>query len=145
MVMRPGRIVLSQPGHKHDYLNSIHMLRWDSPFNEIWLRGKLKICHSLHRYHCRKIVQGHGIQRSINPRPVGGGPICPPPCGFSWIGKKTAAPSAAKYSVPSRASIWHQHTKFQVIGHLRSGVIEVKLRSCWSKNEQKSYNLETPT
>ena len=30
--MRPGRIVLSQPGHKHSYLNSIHMLRWDSPF-----------------------------------------------------------------------------------------------------------------
>ena len=30
--MRPGRIVLSQPGHKHGYLNSIHMLRWDSPF-----------------------------------------------------------------------------------------------------------------
>ena len=31
--MRPGRIVLSQPGHKHGYLNSIHILRWDGPFN----------------------------------------------------------------------------------------------------------------
>ena len=59
--------------------------------------------------------------------------------------KKTAARSAAKFSVPSRASIWHLHTKFQVLGHLRSGAIEVKLRSCSSKNEQKSCNLQTIT
>ena len=90
--------------------------------------------------------RGPGAQNSfgsVNPRPVGG--AFWPPLWFFLNSKKTAARSAAKFSVPSRASIWHLHTKFQVLGHLRSGVIEVKLRSCSSKNEQKSCNLETLT
>ena len=67
------------------------------------------------------------------------------PLWFFLNSKKTAARSAAKFSVPSRASIWHLHTKFQVLSHLRSIAIEVKLRSCSSKNEQKSCNLQSLT
>ena len=67
------------------------------------------------------------------------------PLWFSLNSKKTAARSAAKFLIPSWASIWHLHTKFQVLGHLRSGAIEVKLRSCSSKIEQKSCNLQTLT
>ena len=97
--------------------------------------------------HClRRLILFYfaGI-RGLNPRPVGGGAIW---WFFLWFflnSKKTAARSAAKFSVPSRASIWHLHTKFQVLGHPRSGAIEVKLRSCSSKNEQKSCNLQTLT
>ena len=76
--------------------------------------------------------------------PLIGGPLWPP-LWFFLNSKKTAARSAAKFSVPSRASIWHLHTKFQVLGHLRSGAIEAKLRSCSSKNEQKSCNRQTLT
>ena len=80
----------------------------------------------------------------VNPRPVGRGNL-PPPAGCFLNSRKTTARSATKFLVPSRASIWHLPTQFQVIGHLRSGVIEVKLRLCSSKNEQKPWNLEMLT
>ena len=75
--------------------------------------------------------------------PLGGGQYSPL-CIF-LNNKKTAARSPAKFSIASRASIWHLHTQLQVLGYLRSGVIEVELRSCSSKNEQKTLNLETLT
>ena len=81
----------------------------------------------------------------FNPHPVGGGGHYGPPLWFFLNRKKTEARSAAKFSVPSRASICHLHTKFQVLFYLRSGAIEVKLRSCSTKNEQKSCNLQTLT
>ena len=97
---------------------------------------------SMKQYLCNASLSH--IDINLNPRPVGGGGIIPP-LWFFLNSKKAATRSAAKFSVPSRASIWHHHTTFLVLGHLRSGVIEVKLRSCSSKNEQKSCNLQTLT
>ena len=69
----------------------------------------------------------------------------PPPLWFSLNSVKIAVRSAVKFSVPFRKLILHLHTKFQGKFHLRSGVIEVKLRSCSSGNELKTCNLQTFT
>ena len=74
---------------------------------------------------------------------LGGGPFWPPLWFFPG-GAKTAARSAAKFSVPLSASILHMYAKFETKGHHRSWVIEVKPRSCSTKNETKSSNLWTP-
>ena len=49
-----------------DRLETLSLVKVSEPILMKFYCGEnLKICHSLQRYHCGEIVQGHGIQRCI--------------------------------------------------------------------------------
>ena len=124
---------------------------------DIW-RHNLMIWHDIDlkfsQYVSNWSMRGYGMFRGDPPRFTW--VICEKPSGVRWNplqvrGLIRPAPwwghfgshkgFSKKKKRRDETYIWHLYTKFQVIDRLRSGVVEVKLRACSSKDELKSWNL----